>query len=404
MALQSLRFSQRVEAPVAEVFRAFTRATGLREWLCDAALADARVGGRLYVWWNSGYHAMGEFTALEPGAGLSFNWRGKGEPASTEVTVRLEEARGGTQVELEHAGLGSSPEWQAVREQVASGWRSGLENLASVLETGEDQRTVRRPMLGITVAEFNEDVAAKLGVPVTEGCRLDGVIEGMGAQRAGLRKDDVIVALNGKDAAAWPAMTNALQGLKAGDTVIVDLYRGEERLSLPMELSHRPMPEVPATPAALAEAVRKIHEEGDQEIGRCFEGVTEAEASRQPAPGEWSALEVVAHFIAEERENQAWITDLINDDERWSDRLENATNTPVRVQAIVAVRPTIEEMLAEMRRSKAETAAMLAMLPPELVARKGSYVRLGRGLMQLTLAHVHEHAAQIREAIQAARG
>jgi hypothetical protein len=171
-----------------------------------------------------------------------------------------------------------------------------------------------------------------------------------------------------------------------------------------MVLSHRPMPEVPATPEALAEAVRKTHEEGNQEIGRCFEGVTEAEASRQPAPGEWSALEVVAHFIAEERENQAWITDLINDDERWSDRLENATNTPARVQAIVAVRPTIEEMMAEMRRSKAETAAMLAALPPGLVARKGSYVRLGRGLMQLTLAHVHEHAVQIREAIQAARG
>ena len=113
-------------------------------------------------------------------------------------------------------------------------------------------------------------------------------------------------------------------------------------------------------------------------------------------------MEVVAHFIVLERENQVWITDLINDDERWSDRYENPTNTTVRLRAIVAVRPTIEEMLEEMRRSEAETVAMLAALPPELVAHKGSYVRLGRGLMQLTLAHMVEHAAQIREAIQAA--
>jgi hypothetical protein len=194
-----------------------------------------------------------------------------------------------------------------------------------------------------------------------------------------------------------------LHGLKAGDSVTVDFYRGGQRLNVVMELSPRPMPEVPATPEALAEAMGKIYEEAHREIARCFEGVTEAEASRQPLPDEWSALEVVAHFIAEDRENQAWITDLINDDERWSDRYENSTTVAARLKAIVAVHPTIGEMLEEMRRSKAETVAMLAALPPELAARKGSYVRLGRGLMQLTLSHVDEHAEQIREAIRAAR-
>ena len=141
----------------------------------------------------------------------------------------------------------------------------------------------------------------------------------------------------------------------------------------------------------------------EREIARCFEGATDAEATRQPVPGEWSALEVVAHLIAEDRENQAWITDLINDDERWSDRYENPTTVASRLKAIVATHPTVGEMLEEMRRSKAETVAMLAALPAELVARKGSYVRLGRGLMQLTLYHVQEHTEQIREAIRAAR-
>jgi membrane-associated protease RseP (regulator of RpoE activity) len=225
----------------------------------------------------------------------------------------------------------------------------------------------------------------------------------MGAQRAGLQKDDVIVAIGGKDASTWPAMANALHGLKAGDSVTVDFYRGGQRLSVLMELSPRPMPEVPLTPEALAEAMRTIYAEVEREIARCFEGATDAEATWQPVPGEWSALEVVAHLIAEDRENQAWITDLINDDERWSDRYENPTTVASRLKAIVATYPTTGEMLEEMRRSKAETVAMLAALPPELVARKGSYVRLGRGLMQLTLYHVQEHTEQIKEAIRAAR-
>ncbi len=51
---QTLEFAVAVAAPPAEVFRAFTRATPLRDWLCDVALADARPGGRIYLWWNRG--------------------------------------------------------------------------------------------------------------------------------------------------------------------------------------------------------------------------------------------------------------------------------------------------------------------------------------------------------------
>ncbi len=49
---QSLEYQRTVNAPVAEAYRAFTRATPLRDWLCDVALADARPGGRIYLWWN----------------------------------------------------------------------------------------------------------------------------------------------------------------------------------------------------------------------------------------------------------------------------------------------------------------------------------------------------------------
>jgi hypothetical protein len=93
---------------------------------------------------------------------------------------------------------------------------------------------------------------------------------------------------------------------------------------------------------------------------------------------------------------------MLNDDERWSDRLENATNVPARIDALAQVYPSAEAMLELLRRSQAETVAMLAALPPQFVAHKGSYWRLGRDLLTELGDHVHDHADQIRAALAAA--
>jgi uncharacterized protein YndB with AHSA1/START domain len=401
MTTQTLEFTCTVGAAPAQVYRAWTRAVALREWLCDAAIADARPGGRVYFGWNSGYWAAGEYTALEPDARVAFTWQGKGEPGPTQIEVTVQAAGDGAAITLVHRGLGEGPAWDAMRAEAAAGWQGGMENLASVLETGLDLRFTRRPMLGILLDEFNAEIAARLGVPVTEGIRLTGAVEGMGAQRAGLQKDDVVVAMGGKPTTNYPELTNALQGRHAGDVVTVEFYRGSEKMAADMALSQRPMPEVPPTPQALAEAVQALNARAMTELAACFEGVTTAQASHRPAPGEWSALDVLAHFVAAERETQAWITDLLNDDERWSDRAENPTNVPARIDAITQVYPTAQAMLDLLRRSQAETVAMLADLPPAFVAHKGSYWRLGRDLLTELDEHVHEHAEQIKAAIAA---
>jgi len=404
MSSQTVTVKRTVNAPPSEAYRAFTRAIALREWMCDVATTDVRVGGRVYFWWNSGYYTSGEFTALEPNKALAFTWHGRGEPGATQVQVSFTPTEGGTEVTLTHSGFGAGPEWVEPRQDSEHGWGIGLENLQSVLETGQDLRLVRRPMLGINLDEFNAEIAAKLGVPVRDGIRLAGVLEGMGAQAAGLQKDDVLVSLGGKPATDFPTLVNALQDRRAGDTVEVVFYRHGEKKVVPMKLSPRPIPEVPPTPAALAEAMRQAYADFQTELAACLAGITEAEAAHHPAPGEWNALETIGHLIAVERENQTWITDLLNDDERWSDRFENPTAVPARVGATAAAYPTLAALAEELQHSQAEVVAMLAALPPEFVAHKGSFWRLGQNLLQQPLDHVREHCAQVRAAVQAARG
>ncbi|UCC62882.1 MAG: SRPBCC domain-containing protein, partial [Anaerolineae bacterium] len=177
MPSETLTFERTVNAPASQVYRAFTSATALREWFCDAALADPRPGGRLYFWWNQGYYACGEFTALTEDQQIAFTWHGRGEPDTTRVGVSLEPANEETRVTVTHSGIGTGAAWAETVKQFERGWEVGLENLQSVLETGRDLRYVRRPMLGVTVDEFNAETAAQLGVPVTEGIRLERTLE-----------------------------------------------------------------------------------------------------------------------------------------------------------------------------------------------------------------------------------
>jgi len=126
---QTLNFKRVVNAPPAEVYRAFTNPTALRDWLCAAVRVDARKGGQVYLGWNDGYHATGKFTTLAPDRKVAFTWRGYDEPGESSVQVSLAGKNGGTVMTLTHAGLGSGKVWAETVKSLADGWPDKLENL-----------------------------------------------------------------------------------------------------------------------------------------------------------------------------------------------------------------------------------------------------------------------------------
>lgn len=406
MSTETLQFTRSIKAPLSEAFRAFTRSVALREWMCDGAVVECVPGGRYHLWWHSGYYACGEFVEVDPDRTITFTWHGRDEPGPMQVAVTLTPGDADSiVVSIAQSGFGAGDGWDRARSDAADGWTAGLENLQSVLETGQDLRYVYRPMLGIYIDEFTPEIAQKLGVPSTSGTRLSGVAPDMGAAQAGLQKDDVIVALAGQPAPDYPHIGAAIGPRRAGDTVTVEFYRNAERRVVEMQLSGRQIPAVPAAPAELAEAIRQANAASLADLERILQGASDAEATHHPAPGEWNVLKVLAHLVAHERELQVWIADLLCDDERWSDRFENTEVVPARVAATAKAYPTLGEMVDLLRRSQDETTAMLAALPAEFVAHRGTYWRLGRTLLEAARppTHVHEHAGQIQASIAAAR-
>jgi uncharacterized protein YndB with AHSA1/START domain len=397
---QTFKFEQTVKTSPALVYYAFTNSTALREWFCDMATTAPHPGGHLYLRWNSGFFVTGEFKALEPEKTIAFTWHGRKEPWETHVEVALSKHNGETHILVVHSGAGTGEEWAGILKEIQSGWKASLENLASVLETGADLRFVRRPMLGIMVGEFNPEIAKKLDMPIQEGIKLDNVIDGMGAQAAGLQKDDVVIGMAGHPVSDYPSLAVALQGQHGGDKVEVVFYRGNEKKTVIMELSRRPLPEFPDSAEALAEILGKRYAEQDEALAELFEGVSETEASYQPAPGEWSAKENLAHLIHSERGWHTWISDLANGQEPHYD--DFGGNLRARVTATAAVYPTTGELLDELKRNCAETVGTISKLPEEFMARKASFWRLCYNLLE-TPFHFNDHSEQMRAAIEAAQ-
>ncbi len=396
---QTVVVEQWVKAAPAQVYYAFTNATALREWLCDVATVLPRPGGRMYLWWEGDFFSSGSYVSLTPNQALTFIWAGRSNPGPTQVTVTLTEQDGGALVRLsQEVPLGKK--WEGQAEMYQGHWRGSLLNLASVLETGLDRRITQRPMLGIMVGEFNSQVAARLGVPVTQGIRLDGTMEGLGAHAAGLQQNDVIVAVDGKTITSdFASLHSAIQGKQVGDVVEVAFYRGAEQKTVAMRLGGRPIPNISFDPTVFVETLRPRYAEDLAALQACFAGVAESEASFIPAPGEWSAKQIMAHLILGERGFTAYVSDVIGGHERWAD--DYGGNVLAQIQALLSVYPTLPELLDQFQKAQAEALAFISLWPPEFAARKGSYWRMAYGLM-LGETHTHAHLEQIRAAIAAA--
>lgn len=389
-----------VNTPLKFAYRAFTNSTSLREWLCDVATVEPHANGRMYLWWRGDFYSSGHYLELDENKKIKFRWFSNMDPVPTEVTVTFTESGNSVNICLEHE-VPSDSVWKEAVERFRQNWVESLDNLKSILETGVDLRIANRPMLGILPGDFTEEQATALKVPVREGIRIDGTVDGMGAQKAGLQRDDVLVEMAGKPITNdFNSLPTAISGKKGGDKIEVMFYRGPEKKTVTMELSKRPMPEVPFNPAELEKQARQLFEPALVELEKAFEGFTDAQALTRPEPNEWSALETVAHLISGERFNSFFLTGLIDGYEPVTDGF--GTNIHAQVQATVKTLPSINLMLGALRKSVDEVLAYVSFIPEEFVANKGSYHRFASILLQPDF-HLTAHLQQIKDALAAAR-
>jgi uncharacterized protein YndB with AHSA1/START domain len=397
-------FEKKIAAPVDLIYRAFTSAVGLREWLCDVSTTNPTKGGWITLAWNQGYFASGEFTQLIPNKAVSFTWIGKDEPGWSQVDVVFvpvnEEA---FNVVLRHSGLGDTNVWDEPKQKIFRGWEVGLENLKSILEEGKDLRVMNRPLIGVfpyAYDNYSDTEKKKFGFPVDYGVMVSNVVPNYGADKAGLRSEDLIVSIEGKKVNNIRTLFGIISEFAVGDQLSIEAYRGSERLTFIVDTTPQLAQTLPGSPEELAKEIQADSARLLDTLDKILSGVTDAEASYSPGPEKWSVKETLVHFILHERNLQTWINDLVYDTACICD--VNPGHCLFRIRATLTTYPTLDNLMAELRRTYKETVATVAFLESSFTQRKASYWRVGFELLEKNLGY-QEHIRRMEEMINSAR-
>jgi uncharacterized protein YndB with AHSA1/START domain len=397
-ATQTLEISKLIKASIKKVYQSFTSSVALESWFSDFAEIVPIEKGRFYAYWNPGHYADGIIKEIVENQRISLTWRGKGEPIETDVELSFEEESDGTLVKILHSNLGTTGDWIETTKAIRSGWEFAIHNLKSLLETGLDRRIYDRPMLGLYPNQVVDEVMIeKFNLPVKTGIQIGGVVEGLGADIAGIKADDVIFSLNGYELKGFNDFAGAISGVNAGDVVEVVYFRGDQKFTVDMELSHRPSPQIPDSPADLAKKISQSYEDFDRELDKTFVGVNDVEASFSPNANEWSAKETLVHLLYSERWLHLAISCTVADQ-----RAGGFVNQTELIRAM-ADTYSLSELITELKKCEQITVRMISALPNDFAKDKRRYVSFASSFGHGFAKHSLSHLPQIQAVIETAR-
>ena len=126
------------------------------------------------------------------------------------------------------------------------GFAIPMDDVVPIINDLIDYGYVTGAYMGVTVTNTDEESAAMYGLPT--GARIEDVVAGGAADRAGLRSRDIIIDLGGYKVSNITELTRALRHFKAGDTTTVTILRNGKEVTLDIVLDERPRDTAATTP------------------------------------------------------------------------------------------------------------------------------------------------------------
>lgn len=135
--------------------------------------------------------------------------------------------------------------------------RSGIKILASALllvfvfsgfatsQTKEEKKVIIKKKsggvwIGVSVKDLNSDLAEKYGVKSKEGVIVTEVEEDSPAEKAGIKKNDLVLKFGKDEVKDSEQLVELVQKYKAGDNVVVQVSRDNEKKNISVVIANRP--------------------------------------------------------------------------------------------------------------------------------------------------------------------
>ncbi|HEY9195099.1 MAG TPA: Do family serine endopeptidase [Mucilaginibacter sp.] len=148
-------------------------------------------------------------------------------------------------------------------------------NLAKkVLNDIKKYGTVKRGFVGVSFTELNPDVAQKLNISNTTGLYVNDLVEGGGAEAAGIQKGDIIEKVEGVPVYESSDLQEHVGRLQPGDKINLTVLRDGKEKTFAVTLK------ADATPSTRTAAVSKSAEELFNKLGASFQPLTQAQKAK----------------------------------------------------------------------------------------------------------------------------
>ena len=118
------------------------------------------------------------------------------------------------------------------------GFAIPISSTLDVIEQLKDHQNVTRPFIGISGEAISSEVAELYSLP--KGVSVKSVIKDSPAEKAGIKKGDIIIKIEGKEVTSVPELNRIKNTFKIGDTVTLTLLRSGKEEEIQVTLSEEP--------------------------------------------------------------------------------------------------------------------------------------------------------------------
>jgi Do/DeqQ family serine protease len=161
---------------------------------------------------------------------------------------------------------------------VGIGFAIPINMAKSIMQQLVEYGEVRRGQLGVVIQDLDPQLAKGLGFKEERGAVVTEVVTGSAAEKAGVRRDDVIVAVNGKPVSNSRQLRNEIGLIEVGKSASLDVLREGKKRTIK---------------AVIGQGREEVHKASTDKAHPSLEGARFAESSAQRADGS-AGVEVTA--------------------------------------------------------------------------------------------------------------
>jgi serine protease Do len=111
--------------------------------------------------------------------------------------------------------------------------------IVRVVEDLKQGRAVQRGYLGVQIESLTDDGAKALGLQNTNGALVTGVVAGSPAEKAGIRRGDVVLKINGQVVKDNRELARKIAALNVGETATFTIWRESTTITIKVTAARR---------------------------------------------------------------------------------------------------------------------------------------------------------------------